>query len=223
MSVFRSALISMTAAACFVVLAMAPYAAAQGVTGTVSGTVKDAQGGVVPGATVTLISETRGTRHRRRSSPTNPAISSSRTSPPTPTPSRSKCRRSERCGDLEVAVSAGSRVELGSLTHRSRRHQRSGDRHQRGAARSGGERRAVVHGRHRVGGRTCRSPNRSYDALLALAPGVEQPAWQADACDAAGRRRRRQLHARRRDGDGPRRQSSGHARQRRSRSPKSGS
>jgi hypothetical protein len=36
-------------------------ALAQGITGTVAGTVKDAQGGVIPGATVTLISETRGT------------------------------------------------------------------------------------------------------------------------------------------------------------------
>src|SRR6476646_132811 len=35
---------------------------AQITTGTVSGTVKDAQGGVVPGATVTLISEARGTK-----------------------------------------------------------------------------------------------------------------------------------------------------------------
>ena len=34
---------------------------AQGVTGTVSGTIRDAQGGVVPGATVTLISEARRT------------------------------------------------------------------------------------------------------------------------------------------------------------------
>jgi hypothetical protein len=41
---------------------MAASAAAQGVTGTVSGTVKDTQGGVIPGATVTLISEARGTR-----------------------------------------------------------------------------------------------------------------------------------------------------------------
>jgi hypothetical protein len=35
---------------------------AQITTGTVAGTVKDAQGGVVPGATVTLISEARGTK-----------------------------------------------------------------------------------------------------------------------------------------------------------------
>lgn len=34
---------------------------AQGVTGTVSGTVKDPQGLVVPGAVVVLISEARGT------------------------------------------------------------------------------------------------------------------------------------------------------------------
>jgi len=35
---------------------------AQGVSATVSGTIRDAQAGVVPGATVTLISESRGTR-----------------------------------------------------------------------------------------------------------------------------------------------------------------
>src|SRR5712671_1198254 len=43
------------------VLASSP-ALAQITTGTVSGNVKDAQGGVIPGATVVLISETRGTR-----------------------------------------------------------------------------------------------------------------------------------------------------------------
>ena len=37
-------------------------ASAQITTGTVAGTVKDAQGGVVPGATVVLISQARGTR-----------------------------------------------------------------------------------------------------------------------------------------------------------------
>jgi hypothetical protein len=47
--------------ACAVVLALARVAAAQGVTGTMTGTVKDTQGGVIPGATVTLISDTRKT------------------------------------------------------------------------------------------------------------------------------------------------------------------
>ena len=43
-------------------LAATGFAAAQITTGTVSGNVKDAQGGVIPGATVVLISETRGTK-----------------------------------------------------------------------------------------------------------------------------------------------------------------
>ncbi|MEP6918522.1 MAG: carboxypeptidase-like regulatory domain-containing protein, partial [Acidobacteriota bacterium] len=43
-------------------LALAASAGAQISTGTVTGTVKDAQGGVIPGATVTLVSEARGTR-----------------------------------------------------------------------------------------------------------------------------------------------------------------
>ena len=42
-------------------LARAAAAPAQITTGTVAGTVKDPQGAVVPGATVTLVSETRGT------------------------------------------------------------------------------------------------------------------------------------------------------------------
>ena len=45
-----------------VVLAAAPAVSAQVTTGIVAGNVRDAQGAVIPGATVTLISETRGTR-----------------------------------------------------------------------------------------------------------------------------------------------------------------
>jgi hypothetical protein len=48
--------------AVFAVCAGFSPAAAQITTGNISGTVQDAQGGVVPGATVVLISETRGTQ-----------------------------------------------------------------------------------------------------------------------------------------------------------------
>ena len=50
------------AAVVAIMLAMPPWASAQLTTGSLAGTVKDAQGGVIPGATVTLVSETRGTR-----------------------------------------------------------------------------------------------------------------------------------------------------------------
>ena len=50
------------AAAVIALCAIAAPASAQITTGTVSGTVKDPQGAVIPGAAVTLISETRGTR-----------------------------------------------------------------------------------------------------------------------------------------------------------------
>ena len=50
-------------AACMVTAVALPMAAgAQGVTGTLFGTVKDPQGGVIPGASVTLINEAQGTR-----------------------------------------------------------------------------------------------------------------------------------------------------------------
>ena len=43
-------------------LSLAANASAQITTGTVAGTIKDAQGGVIPGATVVLVSETKGTK-----------------------------------------------------------------------------------------------------------------------------------------------------------------
>src|SRR4026209_1256298 len=45
-----------------VMLSSATAAAAQITTGSVRGTVHDTQGGVIPGATVTLINEAQGTR-----------------------------------------------------------------------------------------------------------------------------------------------------------------
>ncbi|HVZ22812.1 MAG TPA: carboxypeptidase-like regulatory domain-containing protein, partial [Vicinamibacterales bacterium] len=43
-------------------LAVGRPVSAQITTGTVAGTIKDTQGGVIPGATVVLISESRGTK-----------------------------------------------------------------------------------------------------------------------------------------------------------------
>jgi hypothetical protein len=54
----RLGLIAALACAC---VTLAGPASAQITTGTVTGTVKDAQGGVIPGATVVLISDTKGT------------------------------------------------------------------------------------------------------------------------------------------------------------------
>ena len=49
-------------AACLLFGAAVLPASAQITTGNITGTVKDAQGGVIPGATVTLIDEAKGTR-----------------------------------------------------------------------------------------------------------------------------------------------------------------
>jgi Carboxypeptidase regulatory-like domain len=60
MIVFRR--LAILALAAIALVAAAPSASAQLTTGSISGTVKDPQGGVIPAATVTLISETRGTQ-----------------------------------------------------------------------------------------------------------------------------------------------------------------
>ncbi|MDQ3349451.1 MAG: carboxypeptidase-like regulatory domain-containing protein, partial [Acidobacteriota bacterium] len=55
--------IGRVAALALMALCMGAFdATAQITTGTIAGTVKDSQGGVVPGATIVLISESRGTR-----------------------------------------------------------------------------------------------------------------------------------------------------------------
>jgi hypothetical protein len=93
----------------------APALLAQGVTGTVSGTIRDAQGGVIPGATVTLTSEGRGTV----SAPvfTNdkgdfvfPNVTADTYTLQVEMPSFRTLRRTG------VAVSPGSIVALGSMT-----------------------------------------------------------------------------------------------------------
>ena len=52
------------------VLGFSSSAAAQATTATIAGTVQDTQGGVIPGAAVTVISESRGTMFETQSSNT---------------------------------------------------------------------------------------------------------------------------------------------------------
>jgi hypothetical protein len=143
---------------------------AQGITGTIAGTVKDAQGGVVPGATVTLTSESRGTVSAPVTTNATgdfvfPNLTADSYTVQVEMPSFRTLRRGR------VEVNPGARVALGTLT-------------------------IDVGGTSEVITVTSETPlvqsatgersftiatesvsnlplaNRSYDALLALAPGV---------------------------------------------------
>lgn len=90
-------------------------ALAQGITGTVAGVVEDTSGGVIPGATVTLISETRGTTLSPVVTNSNgefvfPNIQVDTYTVQVEMPS---FRTLKRAG---VQVSSGARVTLGTLT-----------------------------------------------------------------------------------------------------------
>jgi hypothetical protein len=94
---------------------MAAVAAAQGVTGTVSGTVKDAQGAVIPGATISLISESRGTTIATVTSNASgdfvvPNVTADTYTIQITMPSFKTLKRTG------LMVSAGGRVTLGTVT-----------------------------------------------------------------------------------------------------------
>ncbi len=95
--------------------ALASTALAQGVTGTLTGTVKDSQGGVVPGATVTLISQSQGTR--------SPAVVTNATGdfvvPNIAADTytlRVEMPSFKTLNRTDVQVSPGSRLAIGTLT-----------------------------------------------------------------------------------------------------------
>jgi Carboxypeptidase regulatory-like domain len=90
-------------------------APAQVTTGSVGGTVKDTQGGVVPGATVVLISEARGTRSEPATTNATgdfvfPNVTVDTYTIEVTMPSFRTLRRTD------IPVSAGSRVAVGTLT-----------------------------------------------------------------------------------------------------------
>src|SRR5437773_2227224 len=96
-------------------LATSSLAWAQITTGSVAGTVKDAQGGVIPGATVTLTNEEQGTK----SSPVVTSGAGDFVFPNIPAGtytvevSMPSFKTLKRTG---VPVGAGNRVALGTLT-----------------------------------------------------------------------------------------------------------
>ncbi len=97
------------------VLAAAGPAFAQVNTGTVLGTVKDGQGGVIPGVTVVLVSEARGTRSTPVVTNESGDFVFPNVTPETYTVevSLESFKTLKRSG---IAVSPGARLSLGSLT-----------------------------------------------------------------------------------------------------------
>ena len=97
-----------------VVVGAAP-ARAQLTTGTISGTVKDPQGGVIPGATVVLTSETRGTQLPVAVTNSNGDFVVANVAPDTYSVqvTMEGFKTLKRGG---ISVSAGDRVGIGTLT-----------------------------------------------------------------------------------------------------------
>ena len=126
---------------------------------------------MIPGATVTLTSEARGTKSRP-SSPTRPATYVfPNVTPDTYTVEVDDGRRS-RPAAPGVAVSGGDRVALGAADARGRRRRRDG-RPSPPKRRSCSRRAASAPSRHhRRRSRTCRSRTRNFASLTSLAPGV---------------------------------------------------
>ncbi len=93
-------------------------AMAQVTTGSVAGTVKDAQGGVVPGATVTLTSESKGTALSPTVTESEPETSSFHHSCRYGPPSESRCRPQDP-EQTNVQVNPGSRAALGCWSWKS--------------------------------------------------------------------------------------------------------
>jgi Carboxypeptidase regulatory-like domain/TonB-dependent Receptor Plug Domain len=96
-----------------IVLGVTLPAAAQA-TATVAGTVKDAQGGIIPGATITLVSESRGTTFETQSGATGDfVIPNVPGDTYTIRVAMDGFKTSERKG---IAASPGDRVAIGTVT-----------------------------------------------------------------------------------------------------------
>ena len=203
----------LTALAAVIVLGVAASALGQGATGTITGIVKDAQGGVMPGATVTITSDTRGTHLAPvvtggAGDFVVPNIAADTYTVQIEMPSFRTLAPGRRRGEFGIDRRAWHDHD------RRRRHDRSGQRCGRDAAGADGERRTIVHGDHGVG-RESAAAGPHLRAVAVAGAGRRGDTRRAEPGDACRRRWRRQLHARWRDGHGSGHQSSGHAHQRR--------
>ena len=117
---------------------------AQIATGTIAGRVADDQGGGVPGATVTLVSATRGTTIDGVTNDSGDFVI-----PNIPRDTYLVRVTMDGFKTVErpnVEVSPGQRVVVPTLTHHGRRPERDGHRHRRSPDDSVADRRAIVHG-----------------------------------------------------------------------------
>lgn len=170
MVVCRQVLNKVCAAVVLCCLAAAPLFA-QGITGTITGTVKDSSGGVIPGATVTLISETRGTVLAPAITNASgdfvfPNITADTYTVQVEMPSFTTLKRSG------VQLSAGARLTLGTLSISI------GGLTDVATVKSEAPLIQAVSGERSFTVTTENVSNlplagRTYDALLALAPGVQ--------------------------------------------------
>ena len=154
----------------FVLLGTPQLAFPQGITGTIAGTVKDAQGGVVPGATVTLTSESRGTVSTPVTTNATgdfvfPNLTADTYTVQVEMPSFRTLRRGK------VEVNPGARVALGTLTiDVGGTTEVITVTSQAPLVQSATGERSFTIATESVANLPL--ANRSYDALLALAPGV---------------------------------------------------
>ena len=172
--------------AIFALWAAAATADAQITTGTITGNIKDAQSGVIPGATVTLVSATRATTLATAVTNADGDYVFPNVPPDTyiVRVTMDGFKTIERSG---ISVSPGDRVALADADHRSRRPR--GDRHRRRRvpADSVAHRRALLHRRDRLGPEPAHQQPQLHQPHLARPRRRRRAATIPAASAAAGR------------------------------------
>ncbi len=175
--------------ACLVALLFgAMPATAQITTGTILGNVKDSTGGVVPGATVVLVSESRGTK-------SVPAVTNATGDYVFPNVTADVYTVEVTDGRLPHREAGRHQGQRRRPRHRSgtdaRTGRRRGDgqRHLRGTAHPGVVWRALLRRSRPLRSRTCRSTAGHFTSFIALTPGVRRRRSARTARASAARAR----------------------------------